>query len=499
MPGKILGIDINDDSVTAVQVKSGLKGYQVTACGRVLVNGNDGPEEALRELSQQMDLKSDTSFASISGEHISFRNLQMPFKEQKKIRQTLPYEIETVVPFTIEDIVVDFSMIDRAEQSKILAASVKKTYLAEHMAQLKACGIDPQVMDIRCVPTVTRLLKGEGIPDHGLFLEIGVKRNTMILFIKRRIVLVRTFTSSGEAFAGSPTHEGNGESLPPMAEQIESEMGIFCNMVQNTIHAFKWQNNQNIDPEKIFFTGPGALYPDMETLLNRHLGMPAEQINLRGLQKVGMEKDVAPVWSAPLMDNALALALRDEGRSEGFDFRKGEFEVRKQYIGFKKELKIWAVFLIIIFAFLAADLGADYYFVKKRYRMLDQNLSEVYKQTFPEATRIVDPLKEMQIKIREMKGSSVSFPGMGSDQKVLDLLKDISERVPSALDVHVTSMVVDPETVRISGETDTFNTVDSLKNGLETSDYFSEVTISAANLDRSGKKVQFELKLARAR
>ena len=88
---------------------------------------------------------------------------------------------------------------------------------------------------------------------------------------------------------------------------------------------------------------------------------------------------------------------------------------------------------------------------------------------------------------------------MGSDKKVLDLLKDISERVPGALDVHVTSMVVDPDTVRISGETDTFNTVDSLKNGLEKSTYFSEVTISAANLDRSGKKVQFELKLQRAR
>ena len=158
MPGKILGIDISEDSVTAVQIRGGLKGYQVTACGRVMVDGHEGPEEAIKELSQQMDLKSDTSFASISGEHISFRNLQMPFKEQKKIRQTLPYEMETVVAFTIEDLVVDFSMIDRAEQSKILAASVRKSYLSEYIAQLWTYGIDPQVMDIRCVTTGARLL-----------------------------------------------------------------------------------------------------------------------------------------------------------------------------------------------------------------------------------------------------------------------------------------------------------------------------------------------------
>ncbi len=47
MPGKILGLDINEDSVTAVQVKSGLKGYQVTACGRVMIDGlcMHGPDE----------------------------------------------------------------------------------------------------------------------------------------------------------------------------------------------------------------------------------------------------------------------------------------------------------------------------------------------------------------------------------------------------------------------------------------------------------------------
>jgi general secretion pathway protein L len=284
-----------------------------------------------------------------------------------------------------------------------------------------------------------------------------------------------------------------------MPEQIESEVEIFSTMVQNTIHAFKWHNNQNIDPEKIFFTGPGALYEGMGNLLNRHMDLTVEQINLRGDQKIGMDKDIAPVWTAPLMDNALALALREEGRTQGFDFRKGEFEVKKQYIGFKKELKTWAVLLIIIFAFLAADMGAEYYFVKKQHRMLEQSMMEVFKQTFPEVTRVRRPLEDMQSKMKEIKGSAVSMPGMGSDQKVLDLLKDISERVPSALDVHVSSMVVDPETVRISGETDTFNTVDSLKNGLETSAYFSEVTISAANLNRSGKKVQFELKLQRTR
>ena len=58
-------------------------------------------------------------------------------------------------------------------------------------------------------------------------------------------------------------------------------------------------------------------------------------------------------------------------------------------------------------------------------------------------------------------------------------------------------MVIDPETVRISGETDTYDTVDNLKNNLEPSQYFNNVTISSANLDKTGKKVNFEIKMQR--
>jgi hypothetical protein len=131
--------------------------------------------------------------------------------------------------------------------------------------------------------------------------------------------------------------------------------------------------------------------------------------------------------------------------------------------------------------------------------MLDNQISEIFRQTLPEVTRIVDPVQQMRAKINEVKASDLSLPGIGREEKVLDLLRDISIRIPGSLDVKVLSMVVDPETVQITGETDTFNTVDSIKKGLEPSPYFSEVTISSANLDRSGKRVQFEMRLKRER
>jgi Tfp pilus assembly protein PilN len=104
----------------------------------------------------------------------------------------------------------------------------------------------------------------------------------------------------------------------------------------------------------------------------------------------------------------------------------------------------------------------------------------------------------MKQKIEDLKKSSVMLPGdISGDQKVLDLINDISQKIPGAVNIDVATMIIDNETVRISGETDSFNTVNSLESGLESSPYFSDVTINKAEHDRSGEKVEFELKLQR--
>lgn len=290
----------------------------------------------------------------------------------------------------------------------------------------------------------------------------------------------------------------NGHADPEAAKQIESSLRSFCTEVQNTLHAFGWQNTKKVQPERIFVTGSGALYPDTEDLLNRFLGLPVERVDLSRDTGIHMEEDIASEWNPALMDNALALAVRKSKQDLGFNFRRDEFEVKKQYFGHKKEIRKVAAFLIIVLSLLCLDLGTDYYFVKQQYRILDDQIIKVFKETFPDVKRIVDPVHQMKIRINEIKKTALSLPGIGMNRKVLDLMRDVSLRVPESADVHVARMVVDADTVLIKGETDTFNTVDTIKKGLEPSDYFSAVTISSASLDRSGNRVRFEMKLQRA-
>lgn len=500
MPEKILGIDISEDAITAVHIKSGFKEHRISACARVMIDENGGLEHALKTLSDHIDLKSDICIASIPEGQVSYRNLEMPFKDLNKIRQILPFEIEAISPFPIEDLILDFTVIGRSEKKELLAASVRKAIISKYLAHLQSHGIDPDVLDIRCMPTVSRLLRQEDTPDNGLVMDIDEKSATMVLYIKRCVALIRTFVFDGgpvaKAVLDGPDR-GTGDHIH-MDQEIASCLETLCTKVQDTIFAYALQNNEDLSPEMISFTGIGALYANTGEILTRFFHIPARRINIAGDKKIRPDHDIVAVWNPALMDGALALALRDGKQGRGFDFRRDEFETKTRYLGLKKSFKKAAALLGIVFFFLTADMGMAYHNLKKRHSLLDQQIMEVFKQTFPNIKKTEAPIKQMQIKINTLRKSGLSHPGADSGAVTLGLLKEISMRLPKSLDTHMTRMLIDPETVRISGTTDTFNTVDNIKNGLEASSCFSSATISSANLDRTGNQVKFEVKLQRS-
>ena len=501
MPGKILGLDIREDYIAAVQVMSGLKGYQVTSCFQVKCEEGKGVNEALRELSQEIDVRGENCFASIPGIDISYRNIQMPFKEQKKISQTLPFEIEAIAPFPIEEMIIDFNIIDSSEKSEILAVSAKKAYISKYLDDLKAYGIEPDLIDICPVPTALWLLNQEDTPKNGLFLDIGLNWNNMILFLNGRIVLIRDFASNGGTITSSvsETDDKNSQKDSLSAQEIESRLRVFCESVQKTVHSFGAQTKKDVSFEKIFFSGIGMLYSGTGEILSGFFNRPAQEINISRDKKVTMDYSIARVWNPALMDGALALALRDGRKGRGFNLRKGEFELKKSYLGPINEIKRAIILLILLFVSLLFNLGNDYYFLNKRYRAGEQKINELFRQTFPEVKNVQSPVLQMTQKINDLKDSSSLLPGgVNRNQKVLDILKDISQRIPDSLDIDVSNMVIDAETVRITGDTDTYSAGDDLKKNLEQSSYFKNVTLGTQSLDKTGKRVNFDIKMQRA-
>jgi type II secretion system protein L len=492
-----LGIDIGADYVAAVRLVPGVKGLQVTAGNHVMIEEAGGMDEAFKLLLESIDLEGVTCAVSIPGDRVSYRNLNMPFRDKKKIRQTLAFELETMVPVPAEELIVDFTIANRSETSEVLAAAARREDVSRYLTHLKTYGLDPQLMDVGCVPTLSWLLDQEDVPDNGLLMDFGHGKNTMILFLNRRLALIRTFPfkessvqESGSSGAASAVSPGNTE---------EFHLKSLCTKVRNTLHAFASQTDSTVDPERVFVTGTAASHEDMVKTLSSLLELPVDMMSVSQDSRISVDPSVAEKWNPPFTDNALALAAGGARPQLGFNFRREEFEIRRVYFSRVQGLGKIAAVLAVIFVLVSIDLGIEYFALRKQYRVLDNRITEIFKQTLPRVKRIVDPVAQMRAEINKLKKTASAMPGIGTGATVLDLLREFSVRVPESADVHVGRILVDTDAVQIQGDTDTFNTVDIVKRGLEPSSYFSDVIISSANLDRSGSRVRFEMKLERTK
>ena len=508
MSDSILGLDIGESSLKAVQVTAGLKGYEVSACARVEVGEDEGFEEALGRLFQEMAFDGGVCISSVQADRLSFRNLSMPFKDRKKIAQTIGYELEPMLPFSVEALTTDYVVNEYGEETRILAASVRQEMLDQYLASLAAHHIDPDVIDVSGVPTAIQLAQQDDRPADALFIDMGSNSTSAILFIGRTLALVRSFHFGGQrvtdhiAQLKKVNHQEAetlkcGKEAEGFTENVRPLVQAFCQEVRNTLHAFRCETVEEADPEKVFLTGGGALFPGMAAMLQAFLELPVELVDLAEQTGLEMGEETSDGWNPLLMNSALGLALRNTKGKDSFNFRAGKYRKQRRYDQFKDEAKRIGIYVAIILLVLMADVSADYFVLQKHHNQLQGQITAIFKKTFPEVERIVDPAQQMKVKIRAAK-ESLAFPAESFVQgAVVDVLRDMILRIPKTADVDVSSLIIDTGRVRLKGETDSFNTVDTVKQGLQASAYFKDVAIGSAQLDRSGNKVRFELIMER--
>ena len=482
MPSSVTGIDINDNYLTAVQVIKGFGGWELTACARIQMKGEDRLDQALKTLSQSINPAGGEIIVAISGAETYYRNLTVPFKDKRKQREVLSFELEPNVPFPIDDLVVDFFSTDRSDSPELLVFFAEKQRIRQLLDTFQAHGIDPEVLCVRCIPMVLWLLNNTATARNGVLLDLGEKRATLVLWQKKQVVLIRTFIHGSGIDFGSPP------SAP---------FRTVLNTVRNTVHAYQVERKEFEAPEKVLLTGQGATQPGVRQSVAEKLGIPTERVDLCKDDRIQLGEHIKQVWDPSLMDNALSLVLDYSAKGLGPNLRKNEFKVEKRSFYRSKIFRKVAIWLLLIAILWAVDTGVNTYFLKQRAAALDDRILLLFKKTFPHITRIVDPVKQAQIEINELK--RVSKPGqvVGMNSRTLDLLLEISERLPKSMDLKVSRLVIDPNSVRIKGDTDTYNTVDQVKQGLEKSSLFKTTTISSANLDRGKNRVLFEIKLGR--
>jgi len=483
MSRKILGLDIRYDAVSAVVVKSGMRGSWIESYARVPLSVKEASFEeelkrSLESINGQIDITDAVCSVALPAIDVTYRNLKAPFKEIKKVRQILPFELETDLPFQAEDIVFDFNMLDVSLETgtpQLFAAALEKHRIAVLIDLLRPFKIEPDILTIGGYAMGQYLSRLFEEKRCQMFLDIGDIYTTMALSLSGDVCLVRTFS---------------------IVASNKARLRSICSQINRTLSAFEQKSGLACNIDEIRIAGLFSATADVGQDLEAFFGAPVTRADLmESSGKIALSSKGA-AWEPHLMDGALSLALNELSGFGILNFRRGRMGMEKAWIENKKDiLKTCCLGGVVALLFLGYSV-VNYYTLKKGVETTQAQILEIFQTTFPEVTQIVDPVHQMRVKL-ESAGKRISQPGeFASSVKTVDILNDISRFIPEKQDVELVSIVVGSDNVVVSGNTDTFNAVDDMKSGLERSDIFTSVSISSANMDQSGTRVRFKLKVA---
>jgi hypothetical protein len=481
MSRKVLGIDIRNETVTAVLLNSSLREHRVEDFVHLPFFGPDDPERslssALQTLAEKMDLSGSDYVVSIPANQVIFRNLQIPFSNSKKIRMVLPFELETTLPYAAEDLVIDFHTLNGTpvgDQTNLIAAAIEKSKLSIYLDALASIQADPEKLTLGGLPTALCLANQADPEEDQLFIEIDDTYATLFILVGGRLQLIRAFL------------------LPPTGASKAPQL---CAQIQQTLAAFLESSESNFEPIEMIASGIGLDESDIIPHLSQALDIPVKTVSIADRLDIPIEGNQEKQWIPAYMDSALAVALMEVEGYTGLNFHKGQFAAQKFLSKHKRSLIKTGILAAAVLALFFFNLIMEAYTLNKQLGRLDSQMTQVFKTTFPEVKAIRYPYQEMLAKIREMKKAATFEDEAGPHIRSIDILNSISEKIPDNITVNLNRLVIQPDNVILSGTTDTYNSVDAIKSRLEQTPYFEKVTISSSNIDRSGNEVRFILKL----
>ena len=485
MSRKYLGLDIQHSALAAVVIESGLKGNWIRAHSYIpfpdQTDERGGLDAALEALVSQVDIAGCSCIVSFPAEQIFFRNMRVPFKQMNKIKQVLPFELEPTMPIPIEQLVIDFHRIETGGDeaaTRLIAATVHTERMQGFLDILSGWGIDPEIVTAGGYSVALCLSLLGDIPANSVLVDLKGDKGTLFILSSGQLHLVRTVPS------------GSME-----ATRVE----MLCRNIRRTLIAHQNQGDLPAGwPEKGFLSGPAVSGNGAEVDFAKHLQMPVQRADLINDADVRLNNRPTKAWQPSRMNNALALALTEAVGIKTLNFRKGPFAVTKRWDEHRKRIIRSAILLAAVLMLVFANILIDYFAQKKTLHALDAEIRDIFYSTFPNVRADLDTNilpQEMRVRIDEARRAGMLPAGGEGHPLMIDMLNEISKRIPGGINVAFTRMAIGDDNIIIAGNTDTFNSVDMMKNRLEEAEMFESVSIVSSNKDKTGNRIQFRMKL----
>jgi len=515
MSRAILGLDVGSYAVKAVELRQTLRELEVIQLREIRLGGSGGTlAERLAALVKTHRLPTQNVVYALPGDRVSSRAVEFPFRDRRKIAQALPFEIESQVPFELEDIVIDWAEIagDRSHTELVATLSPRKE-IARRLDLLREAGLEARVVEAEGL-VLANLAGLFDLPGRRILLDVGHRKSTLCLLEEGRPVAARSFPVAGRALTEALVKDLRSE--PEEAERLKHEEGILAPAIAarvpsalatldrlarelvRSLGALEPQlgGKASDQLDGVTLVGGTARLHRLDEYLAERTGIATAPLELpQGPAAVSLVAGGDPLVFGP----AAALALRGTTRgTTRMNFRKHELAYKVDFRRLGRDLRWTALLAALALLLLGANALTSLRLASQRADALEVRVSQLYGEAFPGRPVPPNPARALREATREARHEAEVLGVYRGNLSALGLLAELSARVPASLEVVIEELGIDGKVIRIRGHTKSFQTVDRLRSELAKTPLFARIQTSELQADdrRGGNTFSMTISLA---
>ncbi|WP_305041105.1 GspL/Epsl periplasmic domain-containing protein [Geoalkalibacter sp.] len=457
MAKKFIGIDIEDGLLRIVIAEAGKTGPVLTsATERTLPADENALVQALTESLDQVAF-GDVVATFLPAVGSFSRRLEFPFSDPKKIAAALPLEMTSQVPAG-EDLEFDFL----APQSqgggtyRVSAAAARKSAAVLKAEIFQQAGVPLHVLDLSPFAFAAGLRR---CIDSGVLGFINAGEITLAHLAEGQIVDFR--------------------SLPHRPGQPIDKL---TSLILRDYLALAKPDNDASPP--LYLIGSAVTGELQQALREAEIDVRIPELNIRGEN----------LSAALLPAAALALRAALPERDRQLNFLKGELSPKSEWAGFRRRLIGASALLGLTLILAGAGAYTNFAHKKARAEQLREEMSQVFRETFPQTSVIVDVPAQMRSNLAQLR-ERARLLGLGADRSALNVLREVSARTPADITLDIRELNFTSDQLRLDGTTSSFEAINRLSLSLETSPLFRDAQITDAKMGLDGTRVDFRLNL----
>ena len=226
MPEMVLGLDIGSESIKGVLARRrGRADVRVIAAETVNLTEGVDLEAAVKKMAALLKPVVPSGMecvVCIPPSDVMYRQVQLPFRDESKIKKALPFELEPQLPVPVDEVVVSYVHLP---ENGLLVAAIGKERIRSIIGVVETHLGNVLLIDIATAALALPLLGDKQGAGTGILLDIGASSTFAVFYEQNAIVQIRSFVFGGNTITSALAQDLSCENIEAERIKINSIFG----------------------------------------------------------------------------------------------------------------------------------------------------------------------------------------------------------------------------------------------------------------------------------